>query len=227
MSIDPRTAHALESSLADVPGVLGAVVLEDDNEPTSLEVQVFVQQGADVAHLRGLLERVAAGVTDRVVEVVPLEVAGHGPVPEAVAAPATAGVAATATEIPAAADGRPPRGRPRLISVVLDSSLSADRHEARVSLQDATLAGGRAVAGRDPLMAVVAAACDALAGTGQETPQPRAVQRVTVDGLDVVVVVVTVRGRPLVGSAVLEDEPEPAAVVRATLDAVNRWYGLG
>lgn len=227
MLIDPRTAHALESSLADVPGVLGAVVLEDDNEPTRLEVQVFVQQGADVAHLRGLLERVAAGVTDRVVEVVPLEVAGPGPVPEAVAVRGREAVAVPDPEAPAAADGCRPRGRPRLVSVVIDSSVSDDRHEARVSLQDATFAGGRAVAGRDPLMAVVAAACDALAGAGQETPEPRAVQRVTVDGLDVVVVVVTVRGRPLVGSAVLEDEPEPAAVVRATLDAVNRWYGLG
>ncbi|MBW3621547.1 MAG: hypothetical protein KY461_14990 [Actinobacteria bacterium] len=214
MPIDAQTAHALEVALAGVPGVLGAVVLDDVNDAAVLEVQAFVRETADVTELRTVLARVAAEVTDRPVEVVPL----------AIAAPASPPVPSTDPVGPAPAG---PRGRPRLVSVVLDSSLTSARHEAYVSLQDTEVAAGRATVGRDPLIAVVAAACHALTRDGQEAPTPRAVERFSFDGLEVMVVAVTVRGRTLVGSALLEDEPEPAAVVRATLDAVNRWYGLG
>lgn len=245
MPIDPGTVHALEAALAEVPDVLGAVVLDHLNEATPLEVQTFVRDGADLADLRPLLHRVAARVTDREVEVVVLEAVGPAtahtaPAPATASPrgpePATAPPATTPSDdAPPAATTRTATGerpaivgrRPRLVSVVLDSSFSADRHEAHVSLQADEVSGGRAVVGRDPLIAVVAAACDALTREGQDVPAPRAVQRVSVDGLDVLVVVVTVRGRPLVGTTVLDDEPEPAAAVRATLDAVNRWYGLG
>lgn len=213
MSIDPRTARALEVALAGIPGVLGAVVLEDPNDATPLEVQTFVRQGVDLAALRATVEQAAAGITERNVDVVCLEVAG------------TAGSVPGNGEVTGAATVARPR--PRLVSVVIDSSVTTDRHEAHVSLHGPEVAAGRATVGRDPLVAVVAAACDALARDGQDRPEPSAVERVTVAGLDVVIVVVTIRGRPLVGTAVLEDEPEPAAAVRATLDAVNRWYGLG
>lgn len=214
MPIDLRVAHALEEALAGVPGVLGAVVLDDANDGAPLEVQTFVEADADVDELAEVLRRVAADVAGRDVTVVPLQLAGPtGPAPD------------IATAVGPGTDG----GRPRLVSVVLDSSFAAARHEALVSLQGAGIAAGRASVGRDPSMALVTAACQALAGgdAGDDAPVARAVERISVDGIDVVVVAVTVRGRPLVGTAVLDDEPEPAAVVRATLDAVNRWYGRG
>lgn len=213
MPIDPQTAHALEAALAGVPGVLGAVAVDDASDAGPVEVQAFVQADADLDAVGRELRRIAGEVTDRAVTVVPLQLSGAA--------------AATAAGDRPRSEGDRQRGRPRLVSVVLDSSLAAERHEALVALHDTGLAAGRASVGRDPALALVAAACDALAGDGQEPPVPRAVERVTIDGLEVVVVAVTVRGRPLIGSALLEDEPEPAAVVRATLDAVNRWYGLG
>lgn len=217
MSLDPPTAQALEAALAAVPGVVGAVLVDGpdpSNESEPLEVQVFVEAAADRRAVGAALERAAGGLTGRPLEVVLLTVASVEPPPVA----------------PPAGDRHTPargRGRPRLVSVAIDSSVAAGRHEALVALQDDGVVSGRAVVDRDPLVAVVEAACDALASDGRDRPEPRAVEQVHVGDLEVVLVAVTIRGRPLLGSAVLDDEPVTAAAVRATLDAVNRWYGLG
>jgi hypothetical protein len=211
MPLDPDVWEALETSLRVVDGVLSAVVLDELNDDDALEVQAFLQPGYDVAGIRSELARLGSEITQREVYVSTFEVADADVrAPSDTAAP------------PAAGEPR----RLRLVSVVIDSAALAGRHEAFVGLDGGTTSWGRAPVGRDPLWAVVAATCDALGqGPGGARPRPTAVERARIGDLDVLLVVVEMRGRGLLGSAALDEEPATTVAVRATLDAVNRWYG--
>jgi hypothetical protein len=214
-------ARALERRLAELEDVLGVVVLDVTNESPPLEVQVFLSVGTDDGTLRDSIRGIAEQTSGVAVDVSLFHAPGG-------TRGTTGVVAGAATDVEAAPDdggrGRTDGRRPRLLSVVLDSSALVGRHQAVVSLAGAADHTGRAELDGDPLLAVVRATCDAIrAATGGTVADTLGLQQTTVGGVPVIVVTLSLAGRVLVGAARAGHEPVQTTAVRASLDALNRW----
>lgn len=219
MLLRSEDARALERRLAELEDVLGVIVLDVTNESPPLEVQVFLSVGTDDGTLRDSIREIAEQTTGVAVDVSLFQVPGGTRGPTGVAAGT-----ATDVEDPPGDGGRTPGRRPRLLSVVLDSSALVGRHQAVVSLAGAADHTGRAELDGDPLLAVVRATCDAIqAVTGGTVATALGLQQTTVGEVPVIVVTLSLAGRVLVGAARAGQEPVQTTAVRASLDALNRW----
>lgn len=219
MLLRSEDARALERRLAELEDVLGVIVLDVTNESAPLEVQVFLSVGTDDGTLRDSIREIAEQTTGVAVDVSLFQVPGGTRGPTGVAA----GTATDVEDTPGDR-GRTDGRRPRLLSVVLDSSALVGRHQAVVSLAGAAEHTGRAELDGDPLLAVVRATCDAIqAATGGTVADTLGLQQTTVGEVPVIVVTLSLEDRVLVGAARAGQEPVQTTAVRASLDALNRW----
>lgn len=235
----------LESSIKQVPGVLGCVILTDATGAAS-EIQAFSGVGADRDEVQHqILEVVGShGLEDhlRRVFVFELDAESHFGDKEtleraaAVAeqdararGPLEHGERLRPESTPARALLTPAHGaeraRPPLQRVVLTSS--AWRSQAQVALgsEDAEVVG-EAEGAKTPhgLQVLAQATLDAIAKLVDGTPfRLQGAALVNTFGRDAVLVLVDVEGAgETLGGALIKDAPMAEAAVRATLDAVNR-----
>lgn len=238
--MDPDERHDLEAALRAVPGIAHAALEDDDapGEPGGLGVlRLGLEPGADeravAAEVGRLLEEVfGVGVDEDGVRVVPADRDG----------PADQGghVERTATGVTHAVvpeQGRRGRERPSIAAV---QTLSAGLEvTATVTLGSGEHAGtGTACAAasqRGMHRAVASATLQALAELSDDLDPARArleIEQVEVTPLGaqrtalVAVTLLTDRGSERLTGAAAVREDVRQAVVRATLDAVNRRLGV-
>lgn len=230
----------LESTIKELPGVLGCVILTD-GESSSAEVQAFSRVGLDREAVEALIaaEAERAGLSDSIQTIHVFELDAESVFGDK----GTLQRAAEMAEQDARAKGPlspavevAPREpvqlldiRPSVQRVVLSSVSGAT--EAEVLLQgdspvtgqargEKTLHGLRVVA-----EATIHACAQLVEGFAVEL---RGASLVSVVGVEAVLVLVKLpNGQDLVGSALLREGPASEATVRATLDAVNRFLSRG
>jgi hypothetical protein len=125
------------------------------------------------------------------------------------------------------AEVRPASRRRRITTLTL--TREPERFVARIALETEgdTLIGESSspIGRREERRCVVEATLDALSPLFDDPPRLQAVEQLRVAGGTLVVVYLTRRAGPLVGSALVRVD-EFDAVARATLDALNRALGL-
>ncbi len=231
----------LESSIKQLAGVLGCVILTDDRGGAS-EIQAFTRQGTDRGHIqaqileevgkKGLRERLRrvfvfeldadSGFGDRemlerVAEVAEQEARARGPLERA--APDSGlldGEALYHAPLP---------NRPPLKRVALTSSEWTSQAEVALAVKDSEVVG-EASGDKTPhgLKVLAHATLEAIAKLMDQDPfRLEGASLVNAFGREAVLVLVEVGGAyETLGGALVRQRPVSEAAVRATLDAVNR-----
>ncbi|MGH2752837.1 MAG: hypothetical protein ACRDLB_00230 [Actinomycetota bacterium] len=233
-----RELTGLEAAIKALPGVLGCVILLN-RDATAAEIQVFTQMGIVVADVEQAINREVetsdSGLEVRGIHVFELE------------AEALPGDRASLEEAARLAEeeararssfgdlvGPEPRGRPGsglrsrpvLQRVVLSASDIESEAEVALDAQEdrqvVGVASGEKTAYSLKVVAEAALQACAQLVEGFETDL-RGASLVTLAGEEVAMVLLKHSGGPdLVGAALLRQGSPAEAVVRATLDAVNR-----
>ncbi len=230
----------LETTIKNLPGVLGCVILTNPQGDAS-EIQAFTRMGADQAQIQSeILAEVARRGLDnsvRQVFVFELEAESHFGDRESLEraaelaeqdarskGPVTAGTAWIAPAEPDVTS----RSRPFLHRVVLTASTWQSEAEVALGAHDEAI--GQAVGEKTPhgLKVLADATLEAVAKLVPEvTFSMLGASLVSVLGKEAILVRVYEEGGPeTIGAALVRNGPVPEAAVRATLDAINRRLSL-
>ena len=232
----------LESSIKELPGVLGCVILTNPDSGAPEEIQAFIESGGDRARTQHQIYDQAFnhGVHESLRQVLVFELQAETNLGGRESLKRAAEVA----EQEARARGRsesgepPPPGpppppleaRPQLGRVLLSSTVW--RSEAEVALgPEGEQVTGQATGEKTPhgLSVLAQATLDAASRLAPGvTLELKGASLVNTFGREAVLVVIKVGDEPeILGAALVRDGPVTEAAVRATLDALNRRLARG
>ncbi len=230
----------LESTIKQLPGVLGCVILATPDGKVS-EIQTFVEAGVsqtDVRHaIFQRLEQVGLQETAPEVFIFELDaesdMADRGSLERAAVEMAEQEGLDPAREEPLPASAPQPRFAPRprrplVHRVVVTSSSGIAQSQVALRLEDQEIVGeAEGEKTQHGLKIVAQATLDAADKlTGGVGFKLRAASLVNIVGREVVLVLVDVSdGEENVGAALVRQAPVTEAAVRATLSAINRRLG--
>jgi hypothetical protein len=224
----------LESTIKQIPGVLGCAILRGSEGPT--EIQAFTHTGTDRDEIQARIMEEIAGrdlgpqlsqvhvfeleaesyfgdleSLERAVEFAEQEARAKGPIAERPKQP----------EVPEGAELRP-----RITRVSLSSSSWTS--QATVALGDpAAEVVGEAHSEKTPhgLKVLAEATLSAVSQLVPTNFELKSASLVNVGGKEAVLVLVSDEYVDMLGSALVRSQPVTEATVRATLDAINRRLG--
>ena len=228
----------LEAKIKEMPGVLGCVILTNQQTGAPEEIQAFVQSGADRTGVQTAIFDEAAnrGVHEALRQVLVFELQAESEMGDRSAledaaeaaeeeARARGPLSAQEEEDPLEVPMRPFVGRPVLGRVILSSTVG--RSEAEVDLgPEGEQVTGQATGDKTPhgLSVLAQATLDAASRMAGGVPMElKGASLVNTFGREAVLVVVQLPDSPeIIGAALVRDGPVTEAAVRATLDALNR-----
>lgn len=229
----------LETTIKELPGVLGCVILTNPESGAPEEIQAFIRSGGDRARTQHAIydEAFNHGIHESIRQVLVFELQAESHLGDRESLQRAAEVA----EQEVRAQGRsafveggdagpeppppPLDNRPQLGRVLLSSTVW--RSEAEVALgPEGEQVTGQATGEKTPhgLSVLAQATLDAASrlATGIKL-ELKGASLVNTFGRDAVLVVVQVGEAPeTLGAALVQDGPVTEAAVRATLDAINR-----
>lgn len=234
----------LESTIKELPGVLGCVILTNPESGAPEEIQAFIRSGFDRVKTQHAIydEAFNHGVHESLRQVLVFELQAESHISDRESLQRAAEVAEqevrargrSASEAPpqGAGEPAPPQPppppldrRPQIGPVLLSSTVW--RSEAEVSLgPEGEQVTGQASGDKTPhgLGVLAQATLDAASQlAGGVSMELKGASLVNTFGRDAVLVVVKVGDSPeILGAALVRDGPVTEAAVRATLDALNR-----
>ena len=234
------TALDLESSVKELPGVLGCVILTHPESGRPGEVQAFVRSGVDRDQVQSAIrERASTLGFDHIREILVFELQAESHLGDWESLQRAAEMAEQEarakgpTSAPEALPDRPLtplQGRPEMGRVVLTSTMW--RSEAEVALgPEGRQVLGLASGDKTPhgLQVLAQATLDAASRlAGGTRIELKGASLVDIFGREAVLVLAQVEDQAeTLGAALLRDGPLSEAAVRATLDALNRRLALG
>ena len=221
----------LESTIKDIPGVLGCAILRSpDGKPS--EIQAFTQTGVDRDEIQSrILEEIAnVDLGDAMHQVFVFELEAESyfgdleslerAVEFAEQDARTKGPSGGLAPVPRTGEEGAPDARPRVTRVAVSSSSWTS--EATVALGDVV---GQASAEKTPhgLKVLAEATLNAATKIVPDVAfQLRSASLVNVGGQEAILVLVDEEGVDMLGAALTRGGPINEATVRATLDAINR-----
>ncbi|MDQ4094703.1 MAG: hypothetical protein M3174_00635 [Actinomycetota bacterium] len=241
----------LESTIKQLPGVLGCVILTNPESGAPEEIQAFIRSGFDRVKTQHSIydEAFNHGVHESLRQVLVFELQAESHISDRESLQRAAEVAEQEVRArgrttppappgeggaePAASEPPPPpplESRPQIGRVLLSSTVW--RSEAEVSLgPEGEQVTGQATGEKTPhgLGVLAQATLDAASRlAGGLSMELKGASLVNTFGREVVLVVVQVgEGAETVGAALVRDGPVTEAAVRATLDALNRRISQG
>lgn len=233
----------LESTIKQLPGVLGCVIITHPETGAPEEIQAFVRSGSDRAKVQNAIYDEASnrGIHELLRQVLVFELQAESHLGDRESLQHAAEVAEQEARArgpltitsDAASDEAPPRpllSRPLMGRVLLSSTVG--RSEAEVALgPEGEQVTGSAEGETTPygLSVLAQATLDAASrlADGIEI-ELKGASLVNTFGREAVLVVLQVKDSPeTLGAALVRDGPVPEAAVRATLDALNRRLAYG
>jgi hypothetical protein len=230
----------LEAKIREMPGVLGCVILTNQQSGAPEEIQAFVKSGSDRSGVQHAIYDEASnrGVHESLRQVLVFELHTESEFGDR----STLEQAAEVAEQEARARGplgtqeddtsetplRPLHGRPVIGRVILSSTVG--RSEAEVDLgPEGEQITGQASGDKTPhgLSVLAQATLDAASRmAGGVHIELKGASLVNTFGREAVLVVIQLPDSPeTLGAALVRDGPVTEAAVRATLDALNRRLG--
>lgn len=227
----------LESTIKQLPGVLGCVILTNPASGAPEEIQAFIRSGFDRVKTQHAIydEAFNHGIHESLRQVLVFELQTESHISDRESLQRAAEVAEQEVrargrsdpdrEGPPEPPPAPLKARPQIGRVLLSSTVW--RSEAEVALgPEGEQVTGQAAGDKTPhgLGVLAQATLDAASRLAGGTPMElKGASLVNTFGRDAVLVVVQVGDSPeTLGAALVRDGPVTEAAVRATLDALNR-----
>ena len=224
----------LESSIKQTPGVLGCVILTDD-EGIPTEIQAFTRQGSDTVSIESAIgDQVRGRGVESLRQIFVFELDAESDFGDRESLERAAelaeqdarsrGPAVEPAQEAAMKSGGSNSHRARLRRVVLTSTHRVSEAEVALGTEEEVI--GTASGEKTPhgLKVLASAALEAIASlVGEIDVQLQGASLVNLLGKESVLVLVRIDGEyDNVGAALVRQGPVSEAAVRATLDAVNR-----